>query len=134
MRRYARAEEHPGVLSSPPPAEVQVVLLLDENRDLSQPGEGALAGFRVQRYPLRWWFPEDQTYRLPDDWLTAPVDPGAPLLMRVVRTPFDPTTATEFWRYMLFRQPPAALGSSDFVVAVRPELAFELGLGTGGER
>ncbi len=134
MRRYARAEEHPGVLSSPPPAEVQVVLLLDENRDLSQPGEGALAGFRVQRYPLRWWFPEDQTYRLPDDWLTAPVDPGSPLLMRVVRTPFDPTTATEFWRYMLFRQPPAALGSSDFVVAVRPELAFELGLGTGGER
>ncbi|MBU6334691.1 MAG: TIGR03663 family protein [Chloroflexi bacterium] len=134
MRRYPRAEEHPGLLSTAPPAEVQVVLLLTENYDLSQPGEGALAGFQVQRYPLRWWFPEDQTYRLPDGWLTAPVDPAAPLLVRVLRTPVDPATATDFWRYMLFRQPPAALGSSDVIVAVRPELAFELGLGTGGER
>jgi hypothetical protein len=35
---------------------------------------------------------------------------------------------------MLFRQLPAPLGSTDFVLAIRPELANEMGLGTGTEQ
>jgi hypothetical protein len=32
---------------------------------------------------------------------------------------------------MIYRQPPGYLGSTDFVIAVRPDLAAEIGLGTG---
>jgi len=33
---------------------------------------------------------------------------------------------------LMFRQPPAGLGSTDFVIAVRPELARQIGIGLGG--
>jgi hypothetical protein len=61
------------------------------------------------------------------------VTPDSPLLMRMLRTPFDGRTAAQFWQYLLYRKPPTALGSTDFVLAVRPELADEIGLGIGGE-
>jgi hypothetical protein len=35
---------------------------------------------------------------------------------------------------MLFRELPAPLGSTDFVLAVRPELASELGFGVGEQK
>jgi hypothetical protein len=88
----------------------------------------------VQRYPLRWWFPEEETYRLPRDWRTAEVTERSSLLMRLLRQPFDPITSQQFWNYILYRIPPHPLGSTDFVIAVRPEVAPEIGLGLGGER
>ncbi len=133
MRRFRNAQEQPPVLTAAPGEEVAAVLMLEEN--YAEPeNQQKLAGFRIQRYPLRWWFPEDQTYRLPSNWMSAPVDEFSPLLMRVLRTPFDPRTATQFWQYMIYRVPPAPLGSTDFVLAVRPELADEIGLGTGGDQ
>jgi hypothetical protein len=33
---------------------------------------------------------------------------------------------------LIYRTPPGTLGSTDFYIAVRPELAAEIGLGTGG--
>jgi len=62
------------------------------------------------------------------------VTDGSPLLMRLLRTPLDGRTSAQFWQYMLFRQLPAPLGSTDFVLAIRPELANEIGLGTGTEQ
>lgn len=131
--RYPGAIEQPPELSAAPGNDVLAVLMLRENYDLEQ-NRRFLDGFRVQRYPLRWWFPEDETYRLPRDWLAAEVTDNSPLLMRMLRQPFDARTSAQFWQYMLYRVPPQQLGSTDFVLAVRPELAAEIGLGVGGGR
>jgi hypothetical protein len=53
--------------------------------------------------------------------------------MRLLRSPFDGRSQAQLWRYLIYRVPPEPLGSTDFVIAVRPELADEIGLGTGGE-
>lgn len=129
MRNFKDAQQQSPAL----PAigdDVMAVLLLSENYNQN---EQNLQGFRVQRYPLRWWNQEHETYRLPEGWQTAPVTTDSPLLMRMLRTPFDGRTAAQFWQYLLYRKPPTALGSTDFVLAVRPEIADEIGLGTGGE-
>jgi hypothetical protein len=133
MRRFEKATQQQPTL--PPPGEdVMAVLLLQENIDANQQNLLNLQGFRVQRYPLRWWNPEHEIYRLPPQWTSAAVTADSPLLMRMLRTPFDGRTAAQFWQYMIYRQPPAPLGSTDFVLAVRPELANEIGLGTGTEQ
>jgi hypothetical protein len=134
LRNFTRGVEQGPDLSAAPGPEVAAVLMLQENIDRNPRNLEALSGFRVQRLPLRWWFPENEMYRLPPGWLTAPVDDTSPLLMRVLRTPLDGRTAAQFWQFMLFRRMPAPLGSSDFVLAVRPELANEFGLGTGVEQ
>ncbi|WP_322488997.1 flippase activity-associated protein Agl23 [Chloroflexus sp.] len=111
-----------GRLNGPPAEDVQAVLLLQENLDRYPENRAYLEGFVIQRYPLRWWFPEDQAYRLN----------GSSLLDRLLRNPFDYETSAQLWRYLMFRQPPAGLGSTDFVIAVRPELARQIGVGLGG--
>ncbi len=132
MRNFSAAKEIPATLTESPGPGVQAVLMLYEN--YQQPENSArLDGFVVQRYPLRWWFPESEFYRLPDGWRSAPVEPSSSVLMRMLRTPLDPKTAADYWRYMIYRVPPEALGSSDFVLAVRPALAPFFGLGVGGK-
>jgi hypothetical protein len=133
MRRFQNATQQPPALPAPSD-DVMAVVLLQENIDANAQNLQALQGFRIQRYPLRWWNPEHELYRLPPDWTSAEVTDGSPLLMRMLRTPFDGRTAAQFWRYMVFRQLPAPLGSTDFVLAIRPELANEMGLGTGTEQ
>jgi 4-amino-4-deoxy-L-arabinose transferase-like glycosyltransferase len=132
MRNFKQAQQQSPTLSAPGD-DVMAVLLLAENYDGNAQNQQALQGFRIQRYPLRWWNDEYAIYRLPQDWLTAPVTQDSPLLMRVLRTPLDGRSAAQLWQYLLYRTPPARLGSTDFVLAVRPELADEIGLGTGQE-
>ncbi len=132
-RRFAGAVEQQPVLERAPGPDVLAVLMLLENYDHQQ-NQRFLEGFRIQRYPLRWWFPEDETYRLPGDWMTAEVTERSSVLMRLLREPFDAQTAIQFWQYILYRVPPQQLGSTDFVIAVRPELASEIGLGVGSDR
>ncbi|HEX9373456.1 MAG TPA: TIGR03663 family protein, partial [Roseiflexaceae bacterium] len=133
MRRFKDAQQQPPALPAPD-QDVMAVLLLQENVDSNPQNLQNLQGFRIQRYPLRWWNPEYEIYRLPPDWRTAPVTPESPLLMRLLRTPFDGPTSAQLWQYLIYRKPPAALGSTDFVIAVRPEIADEIGLGTGTEQ
>jgi 4-amino-4-deoxy-L-arabinose transferase-like glycosyltransferase len=132
MRNFKDAEQQPPSL--PVVGEdVSAVLLLSENYSNPQ-NQQNLQGFLIQRYPLRWWNPEQDIYRLPPGWASEPVTPESPLLMRMLRNPFDGRTSAQVWQYLLYRQLPAPLGSSDFVLAVRPELAAEIGLGTGEEQ
>ncbi|MGQ9548268.1 MAG: flippase activity-associated protein Agl23 [Roseiflexus sp.] len=131
--RFARTVEQPPQLQRAPGDDVIAVLMLLENYENDQ-NRRFLEGFVVQRYPLRWWFPEEETYRLPRDWITAEVTERSSLLMRLLRQPFDPVTSQQFWNYILYRIPPHPLGSTDFVIAVRPEVAPEIGLGIGSER
>jgi predicted membrane-bound mannosyltransferase len=137
LRNYsAKQMQANQIATTAPGPEVQVVLVSYETYISNSQAQENLREFRVQRLPLRWWFPSEGT-RLPDDWRTRelPADgkppTSWPLLMRLLRTPFDGDTQAELWRYLLFRTPPAPLGSTDFVIAVRPELADEIGLGIG---
>jgi predicted membrane-bound mannosyltransferase len=133
LRRFSNAQQQPATLGSVPGPDVQAVLMLQENIDTNPQNLQTLQGFRIQRYPLRWWFPNEGN-RLPPDWLTAPVDQNSPLLMRLLRSPLDGEAQAQLWRYLIYRIPPQPLGSTDFIIAVRPELADEIGLGTGGEK
>lgn len=133
MRNFKDAQQQPPTLPAPGD-DVMAILLLKENLDGNDQNQQYLQGFRVQRYPLRWWNDEYAVYRLPQDWTSAPVTPDSPLLMRLLRTPLDGRTSAQVWQYLLYRQLPAAIGSTDFVLAVRPELANEIGLGTGEEQ
>jgi uncharacterized protein (TIGR03663 family) len=129
MRDFRRATNSGPALAGPPDPEVMAVLLLEEN--MSEANRSYLRGFQLQRYPLRWWFPESETYRLGDGWANAPLEQTS-LLGRALRAPFDNTTISQLWQFLIYRTPPGTLGSTDFYIAVRPELAAEIGLGTGG--
>ena len=131
LRRFTNKQQVAPQLTSAPGPEVQAVLMLQENIDANPQNLQYLQGFRIQRYPLRWWFPNEGN-SLPDDWRTAPLDANSPLLMRLLRNPLDSRSQAQLWRYLIYRVPPEPLGSTDFVIAVRPELANEIGLGTGG--
>jgi hypothetical protein len=133
MRRFQKAVQQPPTLPAPG-EDVMAVLLLQENIDANAQNLQNLQGFRIQRYPLRWWNPEYELYRLPPNWTSAPLTDDSPLLMRLLREPFNGRTSAQFWHYMIYRELPAPLGSTDFVLAVRPQLADEIGLGTGTEQ
>jgi hypothetical protein len=133
IRNFKGAQQQ-GTTLPAPGDDVMAVLVLQENLDNNPSNLQALQGFRLQRYPLRWWNPEYELYRLPPDWASAPVTPNSPLMMRVLRDPLDGATASQVWQYLIYRQLPAPLGSTDFVLAVRPALADEIGLGTGSEQ
>jgi predicted membrane-bound mannosyltransferase len=133
LRRFTNKQQQQPALPTPPGPEVQAVLMLQDNITANPQNLQNLQGFRIQRYPLRWWFPNEGN-RLPDDWLTAPLDDSSPLLMRLLRDPLDGHAQAQLWRYLIYREPPESLGSTDFVIAVRPDLADEIGLGTGGEK
>ncbi|HEU5016278.1 MAG TPA: flippase activity-associated protein Agl23 [Roseiflexaceae bacterium] len=134
FRNFPNGERQQPTLSTPPGPDVKAVFMLQENIDNNPQNLQNLQGFLIQRYPLRWWFPEDQTYRLPSNWRTAPVSPGSPLLMRLLREPFDGQTLAQTWQFLMYRKLPAPLGSTDFVLAVRPELANEFGMGIGDDK
>lgn len=129
LRPFSNYSEQPAGAPGAPPDEVMAIVVLDEN--LSSIDDNTLPGFLIQKYPLRWWFPEDQMYRLQPDWLTEEPNDNSSLLTNVLRQPFDQETAIRTWRFLLFRDTGAALGSSDFYVAVRPAIAPFMTLGLG---
>ncbi len=131
LRDFSNAERFGGQLSSMPDEEIMAVLLLDENMIYNPQNRQLLDGFVIQRYPLRWWFPEDQIYRLTPGWREAP-PASLSLLGQFLRAPLDRHIHARIWNYLMFREPGYPLGSSDFYIAVRPELANQIGIGLGG--
>lgn len=131
MRDFPNATRGGEQLAGPPGPEVMAVLMLQENLDRFPENRGLLDGFVIQRYPLRWWLPEDQVYRLNQGWRDIPLEQSS-LLGQALRAPLDREVNARLWRFLMFRDPGAPLGSSDFIVAVRPELAAQIGPGLGG--
>jgi hypothetical protein len=132
LRDFKNATRNSGDLAGPPGPEVMAVFMLQENLDRNPQNLELLDGFVIQRYPLRWWFPEDQVYRLGPGWRDVPLE-EASLLGQLLHNPFDRGVGERWWRFLLFRDPSHALGSTDFVIAVRPELAAQIGVGFGGD-
>ncbi len=131
MRRFTNSTRVGPELAAPPDANVMAVVMLQENLDRYPQNRTYLDGFVIQRYPLRWWFPEDQMYRLSSGWRDGPLE-GTSLLGQALRAPFDPNVGAQVWRFMIHRDLPTGLGSTDFVIAVRPELSRQIGPGFGG--
>lgn len=131
LRNFSAAERIGGQLSKPPDTRVMAVLLLQENLDRYPENRRYLEGFVIQRYPLRWWFPEDEIYRLGPGWRERPLE-RSPLLGQLLRNPIDRGVGERWWRFLMFRDLNAPLGSTDFIIAVRPEIADQIGVGLGG--
>jgi sugar lactone lactonase YvrE len=94
-----------------PPANAPVVLAgVDNGRD-QQVKQALGNNYVAQRYRLRWWFPEDTTYR---NW-TIPM---------IVQDLLNSTDRSALWRYLMYRETPSELGSTDFMLFVRRDLAY----------
>jgi uncharacterized protein (TIGR03663 family) len=91
----------PDVGPERPPAILVMATNVDPIRD-------RVADYVGQKYRLNWWYPED--YK---GWTVQSIWEG----LR------DPATRLKLWRYFLYREPLQPLGSRDFYLYVRPDLA-----------
>ncbi len=134
FRDFTNANRVEPRLTAPPDKEIQAVFMLQENISRNPENREYLQGFRLQQLPLRWWFPEGELYDLgeSDYWRTAPREEVS-LLAQALRAPFADETIVSLWDFLMYRDTNARLGSTDFVLAVRPVLADQIGLGTGTE-
>ncbi len=121
-------------LTSPPDAPV--VLIADEH--LSGENRAMLSGYTGTEYALRWWFPEDETYRrfaiapeLNKEWRqNYQSDKPAPYsLLDVLESVWNsvwsfhaPEQQLRMFRLVAFRELPAPIGSYNFHVFVRNDL------------
>ncbi|NJP06673.1 MAG: TIGR03663 family protein [Chloroflexaceae bacterium] len=131
LRNFTSGTRISGQIQRPPDPEIQVAFLLRENIAGAIDENPALRGFEVHRFPLRWWFPEAQTYGIhsASDLNQGTVQPS--ILDRLLREPLADQTIIDVWNFLIHRDPGAPLGSSDFVIAVRPSLVHQLGPGFG---
>lgn len=127
LRNYTKTEGSGGQTIGTIGDDVQAVFLLQDNVAAN---ESQLDGFVRQRYPLRWWFPECEVYRFPArDKECGPNPNGTSLLQRFLRRPLDGAAFSEMWQFWLNRRLPAPLGSTDWVLFVRPQIAYLFGIG-----
>jgi len=129
LRNYTATGSSRGQNVGPIGDEVQAVFLLLENVPTN---EANLEGFVRQQYPLRWWLPECEVYRFPSRDPQCAYNPQATsLLGEVLRRPWDAQELADYWQFWFDRKLPAPIGSSDWVLFVRPELAAEFAIGAG---
>lgn len=131
LRNYTAKDPSGSTQLGPIEPDVQAVFLLSENLSAN---EAELVGFARQQYPLRWWFPECEVYRLPgiDTYCGSGADASS-LLSRLLDRPWDGQAVADYWRFWFDRELPAPLGSTDWTLFVRPELAAELGINGSAE-
>jgi uncharacterized protein (TIGR03663 family) len=94
-----------------PPANAPVVLTGMENGRDTQMKQQLGSKYVSQRFRLRWWFPEDTTYRNLS-------------VTGIVQGLLDAKVRTKLWRYLMYRETPSDLGSTDFMMFVRRDLAY----------
>ncbi len=132
LRNYQNTQGSSGTMIDEIDDEVQAVFLLSENIPANEPN---LDGFVRQEYPLRWWFPECEVYRIPSRDRYCGANPQAmSVLSRLLTQPWDGKALADYWNFWFDRKLPAPLGSTNWTLFVRPELAAEFGLGAGADR
>jgi hypothetical protein len=86
-----------------------------------------LSNYLLQRYAMRWWFPEDwykQDFLPGLDYKNSPFGQQVGTALGTVKaTVMEPQLQSTLWKYLVFREPPKPLGSEDMVVAVRKDIA-----------
>jgi uncharacterized protein (TIGR03663 family) len=134
LRDYTQRRYFGDVLSEPP--DEPIVLIANEN--LTPENQDLLAGYTYTEYAMRWWFPEDETYRR---FAIAPelnkaerqnyqTDEQGPFtavdVAESVWRSFwgmrDPQQQAKIFRLVAFRELWAPIGSYNFRVYVRNDL------------
>ncbi|MBX6771435.1 MAG: TIGR03663 family protein [Chloroflexi bacterium] len=92
-----------------PPPDAPVILVGYDNGRADQVRQLLGNRYVSQRYRLRWWFPEDYRSLSPST---------------IVAGLLSPENRAKLWRFLLYREPPDPLGSTDFVLFVRRDLAY----------
>jgi hypothetical protein len=101
-----------------------------------------LKNYVAQRYALRWWFPEEwyKNEFLPNQYLkdasgatindeaghAKEAPPWAQVgdaIHTIGVTIFQPEYQARLWNYLTYREPPKPLGSTDFVLFLRKDIA-----------
>ncbi|HET7078941.1 MAG TPA: flippase activity-associated protein Agl23 [Chloroflexia bacterium] len=149
LRDYKNKQFNPGGPTTAPAPDVAVLVVDSAWYDKAQSGQAPqLDNYVGTKYAMRWWFPED-TYRrfVPDTW--DEIDPAKPVkddgsinykldaagkqikapvrqiqgaLDTILYTLRTPEEQGKLWKYLIYRQPYAALGSTDMAVFVRKDL------------
>ncbi|MBI2953793.1 MAG: TIGR03663 family protein [Chloroflexi bacterium] len=91
-----------------PPVDAPVVLVGFDNDHDSKVRPALTANYVGQRYKLRWWFPED--YR-------------GMTFQRIWQGITEPALRAKLRSFFLYREPFSPLGSTDFMLYVRKDLA-----------
>lgn len=128
--RYYRNVEYPTLSSPAGPPRGAVLFLHASNEQAMRPyldryGPG-------QRYPHRWWFPED--YKSAAEWIRAVTPPdqrdqlifdpaSPPGLREALAATFQPSALGRLWRYFLYRETLNPLGSEDGIFYVARDLS-----------
>ncbi|MGH2533067.1 MAG: flippase activity-associated protein Agl23 [Thermomicrobiales bacterium] len=122
-----------GASISGPPGDAAVVIV---SNDRLGGVETYLSGYTRQEYVLRWWFPENETYRnfaiAPEltpglsAWKTAD-QPHGPLsvlgsIVDSVETQFTPAGQQRLYRLIMYRDLPGTIGQFNYNVYVRNDL------------
>lgn len=134
LRDYSQRRFFGSTLSEPPDAPI--VLIANEN--LTANNLDMLSGYTYQEYPMRWWFPEDETYRR---FAYAPElknearqnyqndDPPPYSALEVAASVWrsiwgmrEPQQQAKMFRLVAFRELWAPIGSYNFRVYVRNDL------------
>lgn len=125
LRNYTNTDGSRGTPIDTITDDVQAVFMLNENIPAN---EANLEGFVRQQYPLRWWFPECEVYRIPslDSYCGNPQ--GTSVLSRLLSQPWNGQAIADAWQFWFNRKLPAPLGSTDWTLFVRPGLAAEFGI------
>lgn len=136
LRNYTNTTGSSSAQIGPLDESVQAVFLLTENVPAN---EAFLGDFVRQQYPLRWWFPECEVYRLPEFFPQRESDcvqrgVTSSVLGRFLSQPWNGQALADYWQFWFDRKLPAPLGSTDWTLFVRPELAAEFGIGSGPEQ
>lgn len=101
-----------------------VVLVGLENEELFRP---YLTDYIRQQYRLRWWFPED--YRdadLENLWGLDFLNRLGGVLDRIAQSLLDPQRRASLGRFLIYRELDNPLGSSDFALYLRRDVAGRL--------
>ena len=126
LRDYTNTEGSGSQVLGSIDENVQVMFMLSENLAANQ---DQLDGFVQQRYPLRWWLPECEIYRLPaSDSECGPNPGGSSIVSRFMSRPWDGAAISDVWQFWIYRRMPAPIGSSDWILLVRPDIAYQFGL------
>jgi uncharacterized protein (TIGR03663 family) len=124
LRDFKAKEFLPNGPDAPPSAAI-VLVGAEKQATVSQ----YMSNYVEQRYVLRWWFPEDMYRRFATDTQdenASVVQSAADQLGKVlstISTMGDPVERAKLWRYYYLRQPYDPLGSTDFYVYIRKDLA-----------
>jgi hypothetical protein len=112
-----------------PPVGADVPIIFMEYAKLNNKPElrTKLNDYQIQRYAMRWWFPEE--------WYKNDLIPGQDpktspftsqiggVLNTAWATVSNPQLQSTLWKYLVFREPPKPLGSEDMIVAIRKDQA-----------